>query len=203
MIAIRGAGSQIAKSLVSLLPSTENIHIVHRDQDMPLDVDRYLFCSGIIRPKQRHEQTKDEIEEGIRVNLWQVIDDCERIFYSNDCARICVIGSESGFSGSFDGTYALAKRELHRYVERKRLRSPDQQLVCIAPSIIEDCGMTLRRNDHTNLMRRKAGHPKHRFLESTEVAALVYHCLYIDRGYLSGTVIRMNGGVTTCAPSRT
>jgi hypothetical protein len=54
--------------------------------------------------------------------------------------------------------------------------------------------MTLRRDDTENLERRREEHPKKRFLTSLEVAKMVHHLLYVDEGYTTGTVIRMNGG---------
>jgi NAD(P)-dependent dehydrogenase (short-subunit alcohol dehydrogenase family) len=192
MIAIRG-GSLIAKELRAMLPPGEEVVWVPRDADMPTGATRHLFCAGLLRSKSADMQTNREIIEGMTVNLWSVTDQIERIMSANDLARVCVLGSESGFSGSFDGTYAEAKKELHQYVESKKLK-PLQQLVCIAPSIISDCGMTTRRLDLDNLEARRATHPKRRFLRAAEVARLVHFCLYVDKGYLSGTVIRLHGG---------
>lgn len=193
MIAIRGVGSSIATALRLILPAGESVSTVSRAGSYPPDAERYLICQGLLRSKRSHDQTGEEREEGYAVNCWQVTDACERIFAANPRARVCVIGSESGFSGSFDDIYADAKRLLHEYIERKKLM-PEQQLICIAPSIIEDAGMTARREDTDNLQRRMALNPKRRFLQSTEVAALIHHALYVDQGYLTGTVIRMNGG---------
>lgn len=193
MIAIRGAGSAIADRLHDLLPRDEVVQAVARDVDMPLDADRYLFCSGVLHHKRKADQTREEIELSNRVNLWQVTDDCERIFSSNERARVCVIGSESAYTGSFDDTYAAAKLALHLYVKTKRLK-PEQQLVCVAPSIISDAGMTMRRQDIHNLILRLRDHPKRRFLAAIEVARLVHFALYVDLGYLTNVVIRLNGG---------
>ena len=54
--------------------------------------------------------------------------------------------------------------------------------------------MTLRRTDRDRLERRAAKHPKRRFLDAADVARLVHFLLYVDRGYVSGCVIRMHGG---------
>lgn len=194
MIAIRGAGSQIVSALFMLLPTEprEQVVVVPRDTDMPLNAERYLFCQGLIRPRRGRDQTAEQIGESFRVNCWFICEQCDRIFAANPRARVCVIGSESGISGSFDDVYAAAKRSLHEYVEKKRLL-PDQQLVCVAPSIMNS-GMTLQREDKENLERRRTSHPKRRFIEPEEVAAVVRFVLYGDRGYLSNVVIRMNGG---------
>ena len=115
-----------------------------------------------------------------------------RILATNSAARICVIGSESGYRGSYDGTYAEAKAVLHHYIEATCLR-PGQQLVGISPGIIADAGMTTRRMDTENLARRLEEHPKRRFLVAREVARMAQTLLY-DQPYISGTIIRMHGG---------
>lgn len=194
MIAIRGAESEIVARLIPLLPPGEDVVRVLRGQEMPIEAERYFYCQGLLRGKPMAEQTEDEIAEGMAVNATQVIHSCDFVLSVNDNARICVMGSESGYSGSYDETYAAAKQKLHQYVETKQLLSPRQQLVCVAPSIIGNCGMTVRREDKDNLERRKEQHPKQQFLDAMEVARLVRFLLYEDRGYISGAVIRMHGG---------
>lgn len=198
MIAIRGAASVIAQSLVPLLPEGEVVAEVGRRDAPPLGAERYLFCQGVINPARIVHQSDLTVAKTFLVNAGRVIRDCDRILEANDRARIVVIGSESGFAGSFDGAYAAAKAALHRYVETKRLRTADQQLVCIAPTIIRDAGMTTSRHDIADVDRRGEQHPKGRWLTAAEVARVIRFCLYEDRGYLTGAVIRMNGGAHTC-----
>jgi NAD(P)-dependent dehydrogenase (short-subunit alcohol dehydrogenase family) len=194
MIAIRGAGSKIACELLPLI--SDAVEAIPRDRDMPVSADRHLFCAGLLRAKSPDQMTRAEIEESYAVNLWRVTDDCERIFSANERARVCVIGSESAYRGSYDGVYADAKRVLHRYVEQKRLR-PGQQLVCISPTVIEDAGQCVRRLDQWRVDERRAAHPKGRLLKAAEVARLVHFLLYQDAGFITGVVIRMNGGEHT------
>ena len=196
MIAIRGAGSAIARELRALLPPDEEVCAVPRGGSMPWRASRYLFCAGLMRPCSIEEQTDVEAASSFLVNALDVMRACDFLIDMNPLARICVIGSESGYAWSFDGVYAAAKAALHRYCETRRL-GLGQQLVCVAPGIIGDCGMTERREDRTNLERLEAAHPKGRFLTALEVARMVHFCLYIDHGYLSGVVIRMNGGAHT------
>jgi NAD(P)-dependent dehydrogenase (short-subunit alcohol dehydrogenase family) len=192
-IAIRGFGSEIVRGLIPLLPAGEELISVPRDGAMPAAADRYLFCAGFLAGEHIHQLSSAERQATMEVNFLSVVADCETILAKNPDARICIIGSESGFSGSFDAAYAGSKAAIHTYVETKPL-SPGQQLVAVAPSIISDAGMTLRRDDRALLDQRAATHPKRRFLLAREVAALVHFLLYVDEGYLSGTVIRMHGG---------
>ena len=191
LIYVRGADSSIAKALAGIAP----VIPVAREDRMPLDGVRYLFCVGLLRQKRRHEQTKEEQDDGFRVNLWQVTDECERLFSANDRARVCVIGSESAYRGSFDETYGMAKLRLHEYVERKALKA-GQQLVCVSPSIVLNTGMTNARNAGglAAMEDRRKRHPQRRWLQPMEVARMVHFLLCEDKGYTTNTVIRMHGG---------
>ena len=169
---------------------------VDRRSSIPMDGERYLFTQGVIHQKKVGQQTEAELWETWQVNVTSVMQDCEKLLENNPNARICVMGSESGFKGSFDMAYAAAKRGLHHYVEHRRISYPDQQLVCVAPTCIEGSGMNKRRNEDGQraLLRRVGEHPKFRWLAAEEVAKMVHFLLYVDRGYTSGCVIRMNGG---------
>ena len=197
MIAIRGFGSEIVKALIPLLPKDEIPLRVRRFENIPLDCGRYLFCAGLLHGRSTYDHNDASLCASFGVNLFTTVKDCEEILNLNERARICVIGSESGISGSYDGAYAMAKAALHHYIETRRLQAPAQQLVCIAPSIISDAGMTLRRKDTIALRAREFTHPKGRFLKAAEVASLIHHVLYVDQGYLSNVTIRMNGGEHT------
>ena len=192
MLAVTGIRSRIVEELRKLLPADEEV--VRIEGLNPPLCERYLLCAGLLRPKQLLDQKPEESAEGLRVNLTVPLLLCDHVLEWNPNARICVMGSEAGDNWSYDGAYAAAKAALHKYVETKKLK-PNQQLICVAPSIIEDTGMTQRRTDTDNLEQRRLANPKQRFLKAAEVAKMVYHLLYVDEGYTTGTVVRMNGGV--------
>ena len=184
----------MAQHFLDFLPPWEQAVPVERGA-CNTNADRHLFAQGLLTPKTIGQQSGDELAASFIANAASTIRQCDLILATNDKARICVIGSESGFSWSFDGAYAASKAALHRYVETKRLPYPKrQQLICVAPSIIGDSGMTRRREDMANLRQREAEHPKGRFVTMSEVCRLIHHVLYVDDGYLTGAVIRMNGG---------
>ncbi len=192
-VCITGWRTKIAEEFRALLPECdEPVWGLPLDAGLPV-ADRYLFCHGLLRPKSTEDQTQAERDESWLVNYISIATHCDRIIITNPSARICVIGSESGYRGSFDGIYAEAKAALHLYVEGKRL-GPGQQLVAISPWIIGDCGMTLRRKDTGNLDRKMRGHPMGRFITAFEVAEMAHHLLY-HQPYVTGTVIRMHGGL--------
>lgn len=194
MLSVTGYGSRIIEELRPLLPPGEQIVASAQEGPVLEEARRFVLCSGLLRPAKLAMQTPEETAEAMEVNCFKPIRLCEHILGRFEDARICVIGSESAYTWSYDDAYAAAKAALHRYVETRML-APKQQLICIAPSIIEDCGMTTRRTDLENLERRRQIHPKRRFLTAAEVARLIHFVLYTDEGYLSGQVIRMNGGV--------
>ncbi len=190
MIGIIGARSTISLALIDLLPQDEE-HILNPVVD---DMPRYFIASGFLKGQTIRDQSRRDAEQAWRMNFVDVAQRCDSIIASNPLARICIVGSESGIQGSFDAAYAGAKAAMHLYVETKRLRTPEQQLVCIAPTVIEDSGMTQRRNDLGECLVRGAARRRGRWLQSADVARLAHFLLYTDDGSISNTVIRQNGG---------
>lgn len=193
-VVITGWRTTIAQRFRNMIPSWETaVRANALESDFPIGHHRYLFCQGLLRSKSIANQSDEEIGEGLEVNYNSIARQCKAILEHNRDARICIIGSESGYRGSFDENYAEAKRLVHEYVKVKRLKYPGQQLVAISPGIIEDAGMTTRREDKSILSARKNNHPMKRFINSMEVAAMAKTLLY-EQPYVSGTVIRMHGG---------
>lgn len=192
MLAVTGYNSKIMEALRSLLPEEEEMIDACGCPNIEA-ADRLVLCAGLLYAKSLDEQCITEIHDTFRVNCIEPMQICDIVLRANDKARIVVIGSESAYSGSYNEAYAAAKAALHSFVETRKI-GPDQQLVAVAPSIIGDASMTTRRTDLENLERRRQEHPKKRFLKAAEVARLIHFLLYVDEGYLSGQVIRMNGG---------
>lgn len=130
-----------------------------------------MLAAGALYGKRVAEQSVYEIATGLAINLISPMRLSEQILGANAHARICIIGSESGFNGSYDEVYAAAKAGLHKYVETRRVL-PTQQLVAVAPPIIADAGMTLRRDDYPEILKKR------RTVTSAQVALLVYQLLY-------------------------
>ncbi len=194
MIAISGLHTTIAAEFLRLTPQDEAVYHLARGSGVPNGHgNRYLIAQGVLHGRSAAEHTFDTSEETWAANFMLIAALLDGVFKEDSAARVVVIGSESGFAGSYDTAYAGAKAALHLYVERKALK-PHQQLVAISPGIIGDAGMTTRRADVGTLEKRRAAHPKQRFLTAKEVAQMAHFLLYVDLGYTSGTVIRINGG---------
>lgn len=193
-IGIAGATSNIARNFCQLLPDDVEPHC-DRLASLPGDLDRYLICTGYLAGKDLARITVEEANLTFHRNFIEPARFCDRVLAANPQARICLIGSESGFKGSFDMAYAGAKAALHLYVETKRLEHPGQQLVAVSPTIIWDTAMTQARLDLEATKRRGAATRHRRWLMAGEVAAQAYNCLFIASPFLSNTIIRLRGEV--------
>lgn len=187
---IAGIGSTVARAFRALIPPGEHV-VTDRLNEMPRDLDRYFICAGFLAGKCIAEIGHEDAWTTWDRNFLAPARFCERVLRVNRQARICLIGSESGFHGSFDMAYAGAKAALHLYVETKRLEHPGQQLVAIAPTIIADSRMTKRRTDKKALEARAAATRHGRWLEAAEVAQLAYQALFAATPFLSNTVLRL------------
>lgn len=188
-IGICGGRSAIAREF-QLAVEDEKIHKADM-LSMPLGFDRYLICSGFLAGERITLITPENAVLTWQQNFIRIAALCDRIFTVNDHARIVVLGSESGFSGSHDMAYAGAKAALHLYIETKQLSHPEQMLVGLAPHIIWDSGMTQRRSDLAELEERGRATRLGRWLTAEEVAHGAHHLLYGASPALSGQVIRM------------
>lgn len=153
--------------------------------------DRIVIAHGTYDTNPFLSRTQVDLEREFTVNCMSAVRLCEIALEVNSSARICIIGSSSATKGSWDIVYWLAKAALHSYVRERQL-TPGQQLVCVAPSGVE-CGMTMRRSD-SEIESLKQTHPKRRLVTSREVAGLIHYLLFADAGYVTNTVVEINGG---------
>ena len=192
MTAIIGHRSTIAKAYRSLI---DDQGIGFRIEATPLDWTEYLICMGYLAGKQVEDLTSDEIDLTWHKNFALIATFCDELFARNDSARVCIITSESGYAGSYDLAYAGAKAAMNLYIERKQLRTPAQQLVGIAPTVIRDSGMTNRRQDIALCDMRGAARRRGRWLSAMEVARVAHFVLHGDTdAAICNTVIRVTGG---------
>lgn len=191
MLGIAGYSSNIAQAFLGLEPTGFQFKSA-RLEYLALDCDEYLICSGVLHGIAITGMGEAAVDETFRVNFTEVVQFCDSLFDENDKARVCVIGSESGVNGSYDMAYAGAKAALHLYVETKRLRTKHQHLVCVSPALIENAGMTTRRNDLEDVVARGEKRRMQRWLKAEEVARVAHFAL--KEPALSNTIIHMTGG---------
>lgn len=176
-LAVTGFRTTIVQALRALLPAGEEIVRVPMDtsrMEEPLRVpkaERFLLAAGMLLGKPMSEYTTADYGQMLACNVVNPIRICEWVLATNPTARICVIGSESARTGSFDKVYAATKAALHAYVQQRRVRE-GQQLVLVSPPIILDSGMTARRPDRDRLVETRYT------CSAPDVAAIVHKLLY-------------------------
>ena len=156
------------------------------------NTDKFIILSGFLQSKKISEQSREEIIRSFFINSIGPTLFAEYLFDKKNNARLIIIGSESGFKGSYDLTYALGKSSLKMYVKQKKIKI-NQQLLLLSPSTISDFGMTFRRNDKERLESYKENHPKKRFLSSDELSELIIN-LFSATNYLTNEEIKLHGG---------
>lgn len=179
MLAVTGFRTSIVAELMRLIGDEETVRISSdlARADAPFAVppyaDKFVLAAGCLYNKRMVMQTPSEIIRSLCINLVNVIRLCEQILVTNENARICVIGSQSGVDWSFDDTYAAAKAAVHKYVETRKTHFP-QQLICVAPTIIRDSGMTRRREDYPGVLEKRTT------VSAKEVAQSIHKYLWGD-----------------------
>lgn len=202
-IAITGFKTTIAQAFERIafiatakeLAPLKFIHVGRGDDYFPFDADAYLFCQGYLAGKSAGEISSEEARQTWDDNFGSIAADCDAILDANPKARICIITSYSGIKGSYDSVYAGAKAAMNLYIETKRLKYPGQQIVGIAPHIIENSGMTQRRTDQEALTLRRENRRRQEWIAPEDVAKLAHFLLFCDSGNITNTIIPITGGI--------
>ena len=206
-ILVTGGSSRIGKEFIKLLP--KNI-VVKNPNKIEWDLsknkfnrkqinliknsDKIVILHSKLSSKSHLKKSLKDITNQICLNLTSIIRICEIALNSNPKARIIILGSESGLKGSYDIIYALTKSSIHKYVEERKIKYKDQQLLCLAPSTISDGKMTLKRKDKKNVKKSININPKKRGIKSKEISIFIYKLLFEITDYVSNTTIHINGG---------
>ena len=208
-ILIIGKNSKISKEFVKKIINRKNIEILapkksewnmtnidfdKKKVKVIKEVDKILLLQSIISSKDFLKRKQKNFINQINVNLISIIKICEIALRYNKKEKIIILGSESGVKGSFDIIYGLTKTAIHKYVEEKRIKYPDQQLLCIAPSTVTDTKMTLRRKDKKNVLKSINQNPKKRGIKAYEISNLIYNIFYKTTDYITNVVIKVDGG---------
>ena len=206
-ILVTGGSSKIGKEFVKLIP--KNIVIKNPNKiewdlsknkfsrkqvNLIKNSDKIVILHSKLSSKSHLKKSLKDITNQISLNLTSTIRICEIALNSNPKVRIVILGSESGLKGSYDIIYALTKSSIHKYVEERKIKYKDQQLLCLAPSTISDGKMTLKRKDKKNVKNSININPKKRGIKSKEISIFIYKLLFEITDYVSNTTIHINGG---------
>ena len=190
-ICITGGTTTIAKRLVDMLDDSEQV-IPHTKRVLSASfkdnveglpfADRYLFAQGkmygidvaCMDPVQVYNITAISVMQRVAM-----------AFDLNPNARIVVIGSMSAILGSYDVHYACSKAALHHFVNSFP-KPKGSTLVCVAPTIISDSGMTERRADYLQVLKER------KTVTAQQVAEVCHWVLYRSTAVNHG-IIEMTG----------
>jgi NAD(P)-dependent dehydrogenase (short-subunit alcohol dehydrogenase family) len=153
----------------------------------------FLYTWGQLLPKRITDQTMDEAVEGFKRNFMVPATILESLNTDNREFLFIYLSSESATKGSYDLNYAAQKCAMNLIIKELQPANKNSNIIGIAPSMIEDAGMTLRRTDSNNVQRARSEHPKKRLAKTEEIVSLIDYL--IDEGtYISNTIIEVNGG---------
>jgi NAD(P)-dependent dehydrogenase (short-subunit alcohol dehydrogenase family) len=153
-----------------------------------------LYSWGILYPQRLLDQDEAKTWRSLYINCVLPARLLEKLNRSQVKFRYVYISSESAVKGSYDGTYAIGKAAMERFIREIRINNLESSCVAIAPSMIEDCGMTVRRLDRENVEKASKTHPKKRLLKSSEVAKTIQSLIFEGSDYLTNTTIHLDGG---------
>ena len=206
-ILVTGGSSKIGKEFIKLLPKNIVINNPKRSEwdlsknkfnkkqlNLIKNSDKIVILHSKLSSKSHLKKSLKDITNQICINLTSIIRICEIALNTNPKARIIILGSESGLKGSYDIIYALTKSSIHKYVEERKIKYKNQQLLCLAPSTISDGKMTLKRKDKKNVKKSININPKKRGIKSKEISIFIYKLLFEITDYVSNTTIHINGG---------
>ena len=206
-ILVTGGSSKIGKEFIKLLPKNIVINNPNRNEwdfskhkfnkkqiNFIKNSDKIVILHSKLSSKSHLKKSLKDITNQICINLTSIIRICEIALNTNPKVKIIILGSESGLKGSYDIIYALTKSSIHKYVEERKIKYKDQQLLCLAPSTISDGKMTLKRKDKKNVKKSVNINPKKRGINSKEISIFIYKLLFEITDYVSNTTIHINGG---------
>lgn len=153
-----------------------------------------IYSWGVLNPERLLEQDEAKTWNSLYINFVLPARLLEMLNQSKIKFRFVYISSESAIKGSYDATYAMGKAAMERFIREIRINKPDSSCVAIAPSMIEDAGMTVRRSDQENVVKALETHPKRRLLRSAEVAKMINWIINEGSDYLTNTTIHLDGG---------
>lgn len=194
LVGVTGKGSVITQNLLAkYYGSADDIVSRRNPVDIPVGCDEVYIVSGLLVGKTAREHSSQEIVDTFNVNFADIVKFCDEYFSGNAKAKVCIISSMSGRQGSYDMIYAGAKAAIDMYVRTKRLTEPEQHLVAVAPWIISDAGMTMRRKDLGQILERGKRRRMGRWASAREIADIAHFAMQTP--LLCNTVIEAKGGI--------
>lgn len=145
--------------------------------------------------KTLHASMRLNVEVGIEINNHVIPH-----MIAQGGGKIVHIGSSAAFNGNASPAYAISKAALHTYVKNSaRYYAKENIMMCaVVPSILEHEGSewsAKRVREPQKYENRKAQMPLGRFAIPEEIAPYVSALFSIESMQVTGSIIRLEGGV--------
>lgn len=190
-----GPGSKMRAWRLDVRSSNSRDDFVHRIRRDFAPIDAIALCHGRITGKRLTEQTDQEIERQLQVNLVGTVQLTKRLvpLLANQSALV-VLTSTSAFAGSYDPVYAASKGALVSFVKSMaRELGPRTRVNAVAPGLVVGTGMfesmpelVAQRHKKSNLLSRLA--------TPRDVATTVAFLLSPASFHITGACVDVNGG---------
>lgn len=161
MILATGTRSTIMQALAELLPHEPIVRAEKRTatvwdlSEVPANA-RVVIATGYMAGKPAKDLTDAEAALTRILNAEEPMLLAMQALTELPAARVCIVGSWSAITGSYDTAYAAWKRSIHGWVAKRAGRVLEAQQLCVvAPPIIADSGMTRRRADYPGVLEAR------------------------------------------------
>lgn len=155
----------------------------------------FVNCAAILPAIPIGESTAASLTDIFNVNVISPMLICSQLVgRMSPGGAIILVGSISGFKGSYDDPYAATKGAIHSLVKTLALKfAPDARVIGLAPGMTDGTQMTanlvpgLREKTLQTIPLRQAG-------QAEDMAAVIEFLIGPACKFMTGAVLDINGG---------
>jgi len=168
-------------------------------------IDGLVYCPGTINLKPLKSLKIDDFQNDIEVNLFGAVKVINKYFpnlKSTERASIVLFSTVAVQTGMpYHASIASAKGAVEGLVRSLAAEfSPNIRVNCIAPSITNTPLAEKLLNNEVKLKASEDRHPLKRIGEAKEIAETVAFLLSDSASFLTGQVIKVDGGISSIKP---
>jgi len=175
------------------------------DLELPERLDGVVYCPGSITLKPFHRLSDEEFESEWRLNFLGAVRTIRMALPAlkkSDHASIVLFSTVAVGTGlSYHASIAGAKGAVEGLVRSLAAEfAPRIRVNAIAPSLTDTplAGSLLSTEEKRNAAAQR--HPLHRVGSPTEIAEAVAFLIGAESGFMTGQIIRIDGGLSTVKP---
>lgn len=193
-----GAPPDIAIDLADPASITQAFDAVARDFGATDAIDLLAVCSGIVDSEKVAGVSLTHWQNMLAINLTGPFLCCQRSYaLLRDGARIVLLGSLAGRTGGVltGAAYAATKGGLESLAKSMAQELAPRRITVnlVAPGAVET--PMLRAHSAERKQGMAAATPLKRLGQPQEIAAAILYLASPDAGFITGTVLHINGGI--------